>query len=268
VEFRFEEVEKRHGANIILQRLTLRFPAGGVSAILGESGAGKSTLLRLLLGLDWPERGQVLIDGVALQPARRLAVRRQIGYVIQEGGLFPHLTALGNLALLPRYLGWSGERIRARAAELAELMALPAALLMRFPAELSGGQRQRVAVMRALMSDPPALLLDEPLGALDPLVRDELQQRLAALFRSLAKTVLIVTHDLAEAAVLADRLLLLHQGRIVQDGPARQWLEQPADDFVRRFVAAQRGGLAEALAGMAARADGRAHPGAPDARAR
>jgi len=250
MEFRFEAVDKCHGSHVILQSLTLQFAAGSVNAILGESGAGKSTLLRLLLGLDWPERGQVLIDGIPLQPAARLAVRRQIGYVIQEGGLFPHLTTLGNLALLPRHLGWSRERIRTRAAELAQLMELPSELLSRFPGELSGGQRQRVAVMRALMSDPPALLLDEPLGALDPLVRDELQQRLAALFRTLSKTVLIVTHDLPEAAVLADRLLLLHEGRIVQDGPARQWLEQPASPFVRRFVAAQRGGLADALSGQ------------------
>lgn len=264
MEFRFEAVDKRHGSNVILQSLTLRFAAGSVSAILGASGAGKSTLLRLLLGLDWPERGAVLIDGVALQPARRLAVRRQIGYVIQEGGLFPHLTALGNLSLLPRHLGWSRERIRARAAELAALMDLPVQLLSRFPGELSGGQRQRVAVMRALMSDPPALLLDEPLGALDPLVRDELQQRLATLFRTLSKTVLIVTHDLPEAAVLADRLLLLHEGRIVQDGPARAWLERPADEFVRRFVAAQRGGLADALAASAARGSGMARRGGAD----
>lgn len=241
MEFRFEGVEKRHGPNVILQSLTLRFAAGSVSAILGESGAGKSTLLRLLLGLDWPERGQVLIDGVALEPARRLAVRRQIGYVIQEGGLFPHLTTLGNLALLPRHLGWSRERIRARAAELAELMELPTALLNRFPGELSGGQRQRVAVMRALMTDPPALLLDEPLGALDPLVRFELQERLQQLFHSLGKTVLLVTHDLPEAAYLATRLILMRSGRIVQDGDAADLYERPADEFVRRFVAAQRG---------------------------
>lgn len=247
MEFRFEQVEKRYGSNVILDSLTLRFPSASVSAILGESGAGKSTLLRLLLGLEWPDRGEILIDGVALQPAQRLAVRRRIGYVIQEGGLFPHLTVLGNLALLPRHLGWSAARIRERALDLTALMHLSPALLTRFPGELSGGQRQRVAVMRALMSDPPALLLDEPLGALDPLARDELQARLAALFRALSKTVLIVTHDLAEAAVLADRLLLLHAGRILQDGPAQQWLLQPASEFVQRFVAAQRGGLADAL---------------------
>lgn len=247
MEFRFEAVEKRYGNCVVLQALTLRFAAGSVSAILGASGAGKSTLLRMLLGLEFPDRGRVLIDGVELQPQQRLAIRRRIGYVIQEGGLFPHLTGLGNLALLARHLGWSSARIRARALELAELMQLPAELLQRYPSELSGGQRQRLAVMRALMTDPPALLLDEPLGALDPVVRFELQERLATLFRTLSKTVLIVTHDLPEAAVLADRLLLLHQGRILQDGSAQQWLERPVDEFARRFVAAQRGGLADAV---------------------
>jgi osmoprotectant transport system ATP-binding protein len=139
VEFRFQGVQKRYASSVILQSLTLQFSAGSVSAILGSSGAGKSTLLRLLLGLEWPDEGRVLIDGVALQPAQRLAVRRRIGYVIQEGGLFPHLSVQGNLALLPRHLGWSRERTRARAAELCELMQLPAALLSRFPTELSGG---------------------------------------------------------------------------------------------------------------------------------
>jgi osmoprotectant transport system ATP-binding protein len=240
VQFRFEQVSKRFGASIILERLTLQFDTGSVSAILGSSGSGKSTLLRLLLGLEWPDEGRICIDGTPLQPQLRLEVRRHIGYVIQEGGLFPHLTALGNLALLPRYLGWAVARIEARARELAELVQLPATLLARYPNELSGGQRQRLAVMRALMTDPPALLLDEPLGALDPLVRYELQERLAELFRSLAKTVILVTHDLPEAAFLANRLVLLHEGRILQDGSAEDLRERPADPFVRRFVAAQR----------------------------
>jgi osmoprotectant transport system ATP-binding protein len=240
VQFRFEQVSKRFGATVILERLTLQFDTGSVSAILGSSGSGKSTLLRLLLGLEWPDEGCISIDGIALQPHLRLEVRRHIGYVIQEGGLFPHLTALGNLALLPRYLGWAVARIEARARELAELVQLPATLLARYPNELSGGQRQRLAVMRALMTDPPALLLDEPLGALDPLVRYELQERLAGLFRSLAKTVFLVTHDLPEAAFLANRLVLLHEGRILQDGSAEDLRERPAAPFVSRFVAAQR----------------------------
>jgi osmoprotectant transport system ATP-binding protein len=241
VQFRFDQVHKRLGASVVLDGLTLQFDSGSVSAILGPSGAGKSTLLRLLLGLEWPDAGRVLIDGTPLLPQRRLAVRRGIGYVIQEGGLFPHLTALGNLALLPQHLGWPRERIAARARELAALMQLPESVLGRYPSELSGGQRQRLAVARALMSDPSALLLDEPLGALDPLVRFELQERLAGLFRTLGKTVIMVTHDLPEAAFLADRLLLLHEGHILQEGAPADFLARPADEFVRRFVAAQRG---------------------------
>jgi osmoprotectant transport system ATP-binding protein len=171
----------------------------------------------------------------------RLAIRRQIGYVIQEGGLFPHLRVRDNLALLPRHLRWSAQRIDARAHELLELMQLPLDTLRRYPGELSGGQRQRVAVMRALMTDPPALLMDEPLGALDPLVRFELQQRLRELFNVLAKTVIVVTHDLAEAAYLAPRLIMMQAGRVVQDGSARDFAQRPASDLVRSFVAAYRG---------------------------
>jgi osmoprotectant transport system ATP-binding protein len=194
----------------------------------------------LLLGLTWPDSGSIQIEGVAMSREGRLALRRHIGYVIQEGGLFPHLRVRDNLALLPRHLNWSGQRIDARAHELLELMQLPQDALKRYPGELSGGQRQRVAVMRALMTDPPALLMDEPLGALDPLVRFELQQRLRELFSVLAKTVIVVTHDLAEAAYLAPRLILMQAGHVVQDGSARDLAQHPASDFVRSFVAAYR----------------------------
>jgi osmoprotectant transport system ATP-binding protein len=238
--FRLEHISKRYGEVGALEDVNLTFSAGTVSAIVGSSGSGKSTLLRLLLGLQWPDQGRILVEEQLLEPATRLAVRRRIGYVIQEGGLFPHLTVRNNLALLPRHLGWSATRIDARAGELAALMALPESVLARYPTELSGGQRQRVALMRALMTDPPALLMDEPLGALDPLVRAELQERLQQLFVRLRKTVLLVTHDLTEASFLASRIILIRAGRIVQDGSARELYEQPADEFVRRFVAAQR----------------------------
>jgi osmoprotectant transport system ATP-binding protein len=197
-------------------------------------------LLRLLLGLEWPDSGQIVIDGAPLSRDARMAVRHRIGYVIQEGGLFPHLSVRDNLALLPRHLKWPRQRVAGRARELLELMQLSAGLLDRYPDELSGGQRQRVAVARALMVDPPALLMDEPLGALDPLVRFELQQRLRELFKELRKTVVLVTHDLAEAALLASRLILLQGGRVVQQGSVAQLVQQPANDFVRRFVAAYR----------------------------
>ena len=229
--FRLEHISKRYGEISALEDINLSFDAGTVSAIVGSSGSGKSTLLRLLLGLQWPDHGRILVEEQLLEPASRLAVRRRIGYVIQEGGLFPHLTVRNNLALLPRHLGWDAARIDARARELAELMALPDSVLVRYPMELSGGQRQRVALMRALMTDPPALLMDEPLGALDPLVRAELQERLQQLFVRLRKTVLLVTHDLTEASFLASRIVLMRAGQVVQDGGARELYERPADDF-------------------------------------
>jgi osmoprotectant transport system ATP-binding protein len=160
--------------------------------------------------------------------------------VIQEGGLFPHLSVRDNAALLARTLGWERARIDARLAELAQLCQLPGEMLSRFPAELSGGQRQRVGLIRALMLDPPVLLLDEPLGALDPIVRHELQTQMRELFGQLNKTVVLVTHDVAEAAYLADTLVLMRAGQVLQQGSTRELLEHPADDFVTRFLTAQR----------------------------
>ncbi|MDP6952601.1 MAG: ATP-binding cassette domain-containing protein, partial [Alphaproteobacteria bacterium] len=170
--------------------------------------------------------------------------RRRMGYVVQGGGLFPHLTAHGNVALMARQLGWSRQRIDARLAALAELVRLPGEILSRYPAQLSGGQRQRVALMRALMLDPDVLLLDEPLGALDPMVRHDLQTDLRAIFRSLAKTVVLVTHDLGEAAYFGDRIVLLRDGEVVQSGTADDLVSRPAEPFVEAFVAAQRSMLA------------------------
>ncbi|RAO74514.1 ATP-binding cassette domain-containing protein [Dyella jiangningensis] len=239
-DFALREVTKHYNGVSALKDVSLSFAAGSTTALIGGSGAGKSTVLRLLLGLDWPDTGTVTAWGEALQRDRLLALRQRVGYVIQEGGLFPHLTALGNLALQPRYLGWEAERIRQRAHELAELARLPIDVLTRYPAELSGGQRQRVALMRGLMADPGALLLDEPLGALDPIVRHELQDELKRIFSELGKTVIVVTHDLAEAAWFADRLVLLRDGHVVQDGRYEDLLDRPADDFVRAFTHAQR----------------------------
>jgi osmoprotectant transport system ATP-binding protein len=163
-----------------------------------------------------------------------------MGYVIQEGGLFPHLTVERNVTLMARQLRWTRPRIGERLGTLEELVRFPPGLLGRYPAELSGGQRQRVSLMRALMLDPDLLLLDEPLGALDPLIRYDLQQELGAIFERLGKTVLLVTHDLAEAAYFAHHLVLMREGRLVQQGRPRALLEAPADPFVTRFVNAQR----------------------------
>jgi len=240
IAFALERAGKRFGTVQALHDVSLEFAAGTTTALIGSSGSGKSTALRLLLGLEWPDQGCVRVDGRPLERARVLALRRRVGYVIQDGGLFPHLTVSGNLALLPRHLRWDRERIRERAHELTTLTHLPPSVLARYPAELSGGQRQRVALMRALMPDPDALLLDEPLGALDPVVRHELQDELKAIFRRLGKTVVVVTHDLAEAAWLAPRLVLLRDGAVLQDGGLADFRERPADAFVTRFVEAGR----------------------------
>ncbi len=238
--FALERASKRYGAVVALNHVDIDFSAGSTTALIGSSGSGKSTVLRLLLGLDYPDEGTVRVDGQPLGPSKVLELRRRVGYVIQEGGLFPHLTLSGNLALLPRYLGWRAQHVQQRAEELAALTHLPLDVLDRYPAELSGGQRQRVALMRALMVDPDALLLDEPLGALDPIVRHELQDELKRIFAQLGKTVIIVTHDLAEAAWFADRLVLMRDGAIVQDGTLQDLLDRPAEPFVTRFVEAQR----------------------------
>jgi len=238
--FEVRAIHKRYGAITALDDVTLRFAVGSTTALIGSSGSGKSTLLRVLLGLEWPDRGEIRVDGQTLAPAQVLALRRRVGYVIQEGGLFPHLTALGNLALLPHHLGWSKDRIRQRAEELATLTHLPMSVLERYPVELSGGQRQRVALMRGLMLNPDALLLDEPLGALDPIVRHELQDELKAIFDQLGKTVIVVTHDIAEAAWFADRMVLMRNGKVVQDGRLEDLCQRPTDPFVTRFVQAQR----------------------------
>lgn len=238
--FAMEHASKRYGAVQALTDVSLSFAAGSTTALIGSSGSGKSTVLRLLLGLEWPDQGCVKAAGRVLERDQLLALRRRVGYVTQDGGLFPHLTALGNLALLPRHLGWNAARIRQRAEELAALTHLPQSVLQRYPAELSGGQRQRVALMRGLMMQPDALLLDEPLGALDPIVRHELQDRLKAIFDQLGKTVIVVTHDLAEAAWFAGRLVLMRAGTVVQEGGLEDLRERPATTFVTRFVEAQR----------------------------
>jgi osmoprotectant transport system ATP-binding protein len=166
-----------------------------------------------------------------------------MGYVIQDGGLFPHLDARGNVALMARHIGWEPERVAERLAALCELTRFPREALTRFPAQLSGGQRQRVSLMRALMLDPDALLLDEPLGALDPMIRSELQADLRQIFTHLHKTVVVVTHDIGEAGFLADELVLLRDGRILQRGTLSELISAPADPFVTRFVNAQRSPL-------------------------
>jgi len=232
------DVVKRYGAEG-LGPVSLSVAPGRTVALIGPSGAGKSTLLRLVLGLASPDLGEVRIEGAPLRPGDH-AGRRRFGYVVQGGGLFPHLTAAGNATLVARHLRWAPDRLAARLDELAALTRFPAGALARFPHELSGGQAQRVSLMRALFLEPRILLLDEPLGALDPITRADLQADLRAIFATLGKTVLLVTHDLAEAAFFAHELALLRDGRLVQRGTLDELSSAPADAFVARFVRAQR----------------------------
>jgi osmoprotectant transport system ATP-binding protein len=209
-------------------------------ALIGPSGCGKSTLLRLVVGLLTPDRGTISIGGTLITPASKRPLQLRMGYVIQEGGLFPHLTARENVALVARDLGWPDAKIATRIEELLELTQIPGGLLERFPTQLSGGQRQRVALMRALMLDPEVLLLDEPLTALDPMIRSDLQRELRRVFERLRKTVLFVTHDMAEAAYIAAELAIMRAGKILQTGSFRDLVRSPADPFVTEFIRAQR----------------------------
>lgn len=238
----FVGVSKRFGATEAVEALELAIAAGETTVLLGPSGCGKSTLLRLALGLVTPDRGSIRFDRQTVAPETLQSVRQQIGYVIQDGGLFPHLTAEENIVLMARHLGWDASRIGARRDELVALTRFPQTGLPRYPVELSGGQRQRVSLMRALMLDPAVLLLDEPLGALDPMIRAELQEELRRIFRALKKTVVLVTHDLGEAGFLGDVIVLLRAGRVVQRGSLQDLLARPADPFVTRFINAQRTG--------------------------
>jgi osmoprotectant transport system ATP-binding protein len=233
--FELDRVVKRYGSDFALEA-DLSIARGATTVLLGPSGCGKSTLLRLLMGLLSPDQGAVYFDGQRVLDDVRGA-RRRIGYVIQEGGLFPHRTALGNVELAARHLPRA--HVAARIRWLAELVRLPEALLARYPDELSGGQRQRVSLMRALVRDPEALLLDEPFGALDPMIRVDLRADLRHIIRTLDKTVVLVTHDVAEAALLADEILLFDRGKMLQRGPLRDLLGAPRTPFVTRFFDAQ-----------------------------
>ena len=234
------EVSKRYTDTTALHSTNLSVERGKTTVLIGPSGCGKSTLLRLVIGLVEPDSGTITFDGSQITSANIDMLRRRVGYVIQEGGLFPHLTARANVLLMARHLGKSDEEMRARLLELCELTRFSGNLLSRYPAELSGGQRQRVSLMRALMLSPELLLLDEPLGALDPLVRASLQKDLKEIFGRLRQTSLFVTHDLAEAAYFGNEIVLMNEGRIVQQGSIADLHEKPNNDFVREFISSQR----------------------------
>ena len=235
-----EQVAKSYDGVLAVDVPHLHVEPRSTLALIGPSGCGKSTLLRMIVGLLVPDRGSVSIGGTPMTRTTRRPLQLRMGYVIQEGGLFPHLNAGENVTLVARDLGWPEARISARVEELLELTRIPAALLGRFPTQLSGGQRQRIALMRALMLDPEVLLLDEPLTALDPMIRSELQRELRSVFERLRKTVLFVTHDMAEAAFVAGEMAIMRAGRILQRGAFRDLARSPADPFVTEFIRAQR----------------------------
>ncbi len=234
------QVSKRYGNTVVLAPTDLQVPAGETLVLIGPSGCGKSTLLRLIIGLVKSDSGTITFAGTMLTSENIFQIRQRTGYVIQEGGLFPHLTVRDNVVVMARLLHRDTAWINSRFAELAELVRLPQELMSRFPVELSGGQRQRVSLMRALMLDPELLLLDEPLGALDPMIRYELQQELNRIFSQLGKTVIMVTHDIAEAAYFGHSLVLIRDGHVVQAGSFKELAQAPAEPFVEQFITAQR----------------------------
>lgn len=216
---------------------TLDVPDGALVVLLGPSGCGKTTLLRMTNRLVEPDAGQICLDGADVRGLEVTKLRRRMGYVIQQVGLFPHMTVAENISVTPRLLGWANDRIRARVDELLELVHLdPAEYRDRRPSQLSGGQQQRVGLARALAADPEVLLMDEPFGALDAITRASLQDELLDLHRQLHKTILFVTHDVDEALRLADMMVVMHEGRLVQSGSPRALLANPADDFVRALL--------------------------------
>jgi osmoprotectant transport system ATP-binding protein len=236
-----DNVSKRYAEVVALAPLKYAFRPSATTVVIGPSGCGKSTLIRLLVGLIRPDTGQVIVNDANLSDTNMREWRHQIGYVIQDGGLFPHLTSRNNIVLLARYLQHAADMIDRRLIELADMVRLPMALLDRYPQELSGGQRQRVALLRALMLDPQVLVLDEPLGALDPMTRYALQGELKTIFEQLNKTVVLVTHDMNEAAYFADQILLMDGGIVVQSGMFDDLYSRPASAFVSEFIRAQQG---------------------------
>ena len=246
----FDHVSKTYGGRSAkagtpdaVNDLSLSIPAGKICVLVGPSGCGKTTSLKMVNRLIEPTSGRILLDGVDAASRELTELRRGIGYVIQQTGLFPHQTVLENVGTVPRLLGWSGARIRERSEELLGLVGLdPAKYARRFPSQLSGGEQQRVGVARALAADPPIMLMDEPFGAVDPIVRERLQDELLRLQEELAKTILFVTHDIDEAIKMGDLVAVFQlRGKVAQFGTPAELLASPASDFVARFVGADRG---------------------------
>jgi osmoprotectant transport system ATP-binding protein len=239
----FESVGKtfRDGTAAVVD-LSLTVPSGKITVIVGPSGCGKTTTLRMVNRMLEPTSGRILWDGTALRSKRKTTLRRQMGYVIQSGGLFPHRTVIENIGTVPGLLGWSKDKSRKRSMELLDSVGLDRKLANRYPAQLSGGQQQRVGVARALAADPLVLLMDEPFSAVDPVVRSELHDFFLGLQRQISKTIILITHDIDEAIKLGDQVAILRVGgRLAQVGTPQQLLEEPADAFVEGFIGKDRG---------------------------
>ena len=232
----FEHIVKSYSDKPVISDLTLALPANATVAIVGESGSGKSTLLQLANGLIRPDSGSVRVLGAALDYTRLPAIRRAMGYAVQGAGLFPHLTVEQNVTLVAKLEGWPRQRIAQRYEELLGLFRLPGELSARYPYSLSGGQAQRVGLCRAMMLDPPLLLLDEPFSSLDAITRAAIYEEMLQLEQTGDRSVLLVTHDISEAAALAKYLVILKQGRVHQQGSPQQIKDNPADDYVRGLL--------------------------------
>ncbi|MEV4171006.1 ATP-binding cassette domain-containing protein [Nonomuraea sp. NPDC049709] len=239
----FESVTKRYpDGTVAVDHLSLEAPTGEITVLVGPSGCGKTTSLRMINRMIDASEGQILLDGVPVQGIDPPTLRRGIGYVIQQAGLFPHRKIVDNIATVPYLLGWDRKKARARAMELLERVGLDPGFAGRYPFQLSGGQQQRVGVARALAADPPVLLMDEPFSAVDPIVRTSLQDELLRLQSELNKTIVFVTHDIDEAIKLGDRVAVLRVGgRLAQLADPKTLLSEPADDFVREFLGHDRG---------------------------
>ncbi len=242
-EIVFSGVTKRYPGreSAAVSELSFEVPAGDICVLIGPSGCGKTTALKLVNRLIPMTGGDIKIDGRSVNDHEVTELRRGIGYVFQEIGLFPHMTIEDNIGSVPRLLGWSKQRIRERAAELLELVGLDADSLRRYPGEFSGGQQQRVGVARAMAVDPPIMLMDEPFGAIDPITRDRLQNDFLRLHSQLRKTVIFVTHDIDEAIKMGDRIAIMRDGHLVQLDTSDDLLAKPANDFVASFVGSDRG---------------------------